>query len=63
MTLFEELKRRNVIRMAGAFTLLVPVHRSSLGTMLPAFDFRHDARPSWCWRWFVPAMVFSWVFD
>jgi len=63
---FEELKRRNVLRMAGLYLvggwLIVRVS----STVLPAFDL-----PSWMLRavivilviGFVPAMIFSRVFE
>ena len=66
MTLFAELKRRNVIRMAGLYVvgswLLVQV----AGTVLPMFG-----APDWIGRsvvvllaiGFVPALVFAWIFE
>ncbi len=66
MSFLAELRRRNVIRMAGLYLvgawLLVQVAE----TVLPAFDV-----PSWVLRaiiivlalGFVPALVFSWVFE
>ena len=66
MSLFAELKRRNVIRMAGLYLvgawLLVQVST----TVLPMFD-----APAWLPRsivillaiCFIPALVFSWVFE
>jgi len=66
MTLYEELKRRNVIRMAGLYVVGAWFIVQVASTMLPAFDF-----PPWALRavivvlavGFVPAMVFSWVFE
>jgi TolB-like protein/Tfp pilus assembly protein PilF len=66
MTFFTELKRRNVVRMAGLYLvgswLLVQV----AGTVLPMFG-----APEWLPRsivvllavGFVPALIFSWVFE
>jgi TolB-like protein/Tfp pilus assembly protein PilF len=66
MRFFAELKRRNVIRMAGLYLvgawLLVQVS----GTVLPMFG-----APDWLPRsivillamGFVPALIFSWVFE
>jgi TolB-like protein/thioredoxin-like negative regulator of GroEL len=66
MDLFAELRRRNVIRMAGLYLvgswLLVQVAE----TVLPAFDV-----PGWVLRGtiillaigFVPALVFAWIFE
>src|ERR1700682_2254780 len=63
---FAELKRRNVIRMAGLYLggawLLVQV----AGTVLPMFG-----APEWLARsivipfaiGFLPALIFSWVFE
>jgi hypothetical protein len=39
MTLFEELKRRNVIRMAGLYIVGAWFIVQVSSTMLPAFDF------------------------
>ena len=66
MRFFEELKRRNVLRMAGLYLVGAWFVVQVAGTLLPAFDF-----PSWALRvaigvlaiGFVPAMVFSWVFE
>jgi TolB-like protein/Flp pilus assembly protein TadD len=64
--LLDELKRRNVIRMAGLYLvgswLLVQV----AGTLLPMFE-----APAWVARTivvllalgFVPALIFSWVYE
>jgi TolB-like protein len=63
---FSELKRRNVVRMAGLYLagawLLVQV----AGTLLPAFD-----APAWVMKslvgplavGLVPTLIFSWVFE
>ena len=66
MSLYAELKRRNVIRMAGLYAvgswLIVQVS----STVLPMFDM-----PAWLPRsivillivGFVPMLVFAWVFE
>jgi len=66
MRFFEELKRRNVLRMAGLYLVGAWLIVQVSSTVLPAFDL-----PSWALRavivvlviGFVPAMVFSWVFE
>src|SRR5512141_2943907 len=63
---FEELKRRNVLRMAGLYLVGAWIVVQVCSTVLPAFDF-----PSWSLRavivllaaGFLPVMVFSWVFE
>jgi TolB-like protein/Flp pilus assembly protein TadD len=65
-SLFEELKRRNVIRMAGLYLVGAWLLIQVASTMLPAFDV-----PSWALRaliitlavGFIPALIFSWVFE
>ena len=66
MSFFTELKRRNVVRMAGLYLvgawLLIQVAR----TMLSDFDgpewlLRHDRLPRR--SVFIPVLVFSWVFE
>jgi TolB-like protein/Flp pilus assembly protein TadD len=64
--LFAELKRRNVIRMAGLYLIGAWLLTQVASTLLPAFDV-----PSWALRGlivilalgFVPAVIFSWVFE
>jgi TolB-like protein/Tfp pilus assembly protein PilF len=64
--LFTELKRRNVIRMAGLYLVGAWLLIQVASTMLPAFNV-----PAWALRGliitlalsFVPALVFSWVFE
>jgi TolB-like protein/Tfp pilus assembly protein PilF len=64
--LFAELKRRNVIRMAGLYLVIAWLVVQVAETVLPAFDV-----PGWVLRatiillaiGFVPALVFSWVFE
>ena len=65
-TLFAELKRRNVIRMAGLYLIGAWLLTQVASTLLPAFD-----APSWALRGliitlalgFIPAVIFSWVFE
>jgi TolB-like protein/Tfp pilus assembly protein PilF len=62
----DELKRRNVIRMAGLYLVGAWLVVQVAGTMLPMFG-----APDWVARsivtvlavGFVPAMIFSWVFE
>src|SRR5437016_570922 len=64
--LFAELKRRNVIRMAGLYLVGAWLVVQVAGTVLPMFG-----APEWLPRTivvllaigFVPAMIFSWVFE
>jgi TolB-like protein/Tfp pilus assembly protein PilF len=66
MTLLTELKRRNVIRMAGLYLVGAWLITQVSSTVLPMFD-----APAWLPRAivillaiaFVPAMVFAWVFE
>jgi TolB-like protein len=66
MTLLAELKRRNVIRMAGLYLVGAWLITQVAGTILPMFG-----APDWIARTvvillaigFVPALVFSWVFE
>ena len=61
-----ELKRRNVIRMAGLYLVGAWLLTQVASTLLPAFD-----APSWALRGlvitlalgFIPAVIFSWVFE
>jgi TolB-like protein len=63
---FAELKRRNVIRMAGLYLVGAWLLIQVASTVLPAFDV-----PSWALRGliitlvlgFFPALIFSWVFE
>ena len=63
---FSELKRRNVIRAAGLYLVGAWLLIQVASTMLPAFD-----APTWILRaliitlavCFVPALIFSWVFE
>jgi TolB-like protein/Tfp pilus assembly protein PilF len=66
MRLLAELKRRNVIRMAGLYLVGAWLIVQVAGTLLPVFE-----APSWVMKTlvgllavgFVPALVFSWVFE
>src|SRR5512146_868669 len=66
MSVFSELKRRNVIRMAGLYLVGSWLIVQVASTVLPAFDV-----PAWALRaliivlaiGFVPALIFSWVFE
>jgi adenylate cyclase len=66
MKFLAELKRRNVIRMAGLYLVGAWLIVQVASTVFPAFEL-----PSWALRGviallaigFVPALVISWVFD
>ena len=66
MSLFVELKRRNVIRMAGLYLVGAWLLTQVAGTVLPMFG-----APDWLPRsvvivlmlGLIPALVFSWVFE
>jgi TolB-like protein/Tfp pilus assembly protein PilF len=66
MSLFAELRRRNVIRMAGLYLVGAWLIVQVAGTLLPVFE-----SPSWVMKTlvgllavgFVPALIFSWVFE
>ena len=66
MTLLAELKRRNVLRMAGLYLVGAWLVTQVAGTVLPMFG-----APGWLPRsvvillaiGFVPALVFAWVFE
>ncbi|MEZ5461226.1 hypothetical protein [Dokdonella sp.] len=66
MSFFEELKRRNVIRMAGVYLVSAWMIVQVAETLMPAFDI-----PGWVLRAiiivlglaFLPALAFSWVFE
>ena len=63
---FSELKRRNVLRMAGLYLVGAWLVVQVAGTVLPMFG-----APEWLPRTivvllaigFVPAVIFSWVFE
>ena len=63
---FAELKRRNVIRMAGLYLVGAWLIVQVAGTLLPMFG-----APEWLPRsivillaiGFVPALMFGWVFE
>ncbi|MEO8459667.1 MAG: tetratricopeptide repeat protein [Dokdonella sp.] len=66
MSLFAELKRRNVIRMAGLYLVGAWLLVQVASTALPALDV-----PGWVLRaliialafGFIPALLFSWMFE
>ena len=66
MNFLVELKRRNVIRMAGLYLVGAWLITQVAGTILPMFD-----APDWVARTvvvllaigFVPALIISWVFE
>jgi TolB-like protein/predicted Zn-dependent protease len=66
MSLIQELKRRNVIRVAGLYLVGAWLITQVAGTVLPMFG-----APDWLPRsivivlaiGFVPALVFAWVFE
>jgi serine/threonine-protein kinase len=61
-----EIRRRNVIRMAGLYLVAAWLAVQVASTLLPAFD-----APAWTLRavilvlavGFIPALVFAWVFE
>lgn len=63
---FDELKRRNVVRVVGLYLVGAWLLIQVASTMLPAFD-----APSWLLRGlivtlaicFVPALILSWIFE
>lgn len=66
MSVFAELKRRNVIRMAGLYLVGAWLVIQVAATLLPVFD-----APAWMMKavvsvlalGFVPALVFAWIFE
>jgi TolB-like protein/Flp pilus assembly protein TadD len=66
MSLFNELRRRNVIRMAGLYLVGAWLVTQVAGTVLPMFG-----APAWMPRsvvvllliGFIPALIFAWVFE
>jgi len=66
MSLWAELRRRNVIRMAGLYLVVAWLVVQVVDTLLPIFD-----APGWVSKvlvallaiGFVPALVFAWVFE
>ncbi len=66
MRFFEELKRRNVLRMAGVYLVGAWLLTQVASTVMPAFEV-----PGWALRaliivlalGFVPALIFAWVFE
>ncbi|HZX90582.1 MAG TPA: hypothetical protein VFE67_08070, partial [Rudaea sp.] len=65
-SLLAELKRRNVIRMAGLYLVGAWLVTQVAGTLLPVFE-----APAWVMKTlvgllavgFVPALIFAWVFE
>ena len=66
MSLFAELKRRNVVRVAGLYLVGAWLLVQVASTVLPMYD-----APAWLARsivtalviGFIPALVFAWVFE
>ena len=66
MSFVAELRRRNVIRMAGLYLVGAWLITQVSSTVLPTFDV-----PGWVLRaliivlalGFVPALIFAWVFE
>jgi TolB-like protein len=66
MSMIDELRRRNVVRMAGLYLVAAWLLVQVTSTVLPMFE-----APGWLPRsivialavGFVPALVFSWVFE
>ncbi|HZX89239.1 MAG TPA: tetratricopeptide repeat protein, partial [Rudaea sp.] len=66
MSLFEELKRRNIFRMVGLYVVGAWLITQVAGTVLPMFG-----APDWIGRsivvllaiGFVPTMLFSWIYE
>ena len=66
MSLYHELKRRNVFRVAIAYLALAWVVTEVAGTLFPAFGI-----PDWGFRFvvimfalgFVPALIVSWAYE
>ena len=64
--LFAELKRRNVIRMAGLYLVGAWLITQVVSTLLPTFE-----APAWVLRvivlvlaiGFVPTLLFAWVYE
>ena len=66
MSLLEEIKRRNVLRIAGLYLVGAWLIVQVAGTVLPMFD-----APAWLPRTivivlaigFIPALIFAWAFE
>jgi TolB-like protein/Flp pilus assembly protein TadD len=66
MLLYQELKRRNVFRVAVAYLALAWLLTEVAGTLFPAFGI-----PDWAFRFvviilalgFIPALIFSWAYE
>lgn len=66
MSLYHELKRRNVFRVAIAYLALAWLLIEVAGTLFPGFDI-----PAWAFRFvvillalgFIPTLIFSWAYE
>ena len=66
MNFISELKRRNVIRMAGLYLVGAWLITQVAATLLPVFE-----APGWVMKTlvgilavgFIPAMIFAWIFE
>jgi TolB-like protein len=66
MSFINELKRRNVIRMAGLYLVAAWLLTQVAATLLPVFE-----APGWVMKTivgimsvgFIPAMIFAWIFE
>ena len=66
MSLFSELKRRNVFRVAAAYLIVAWLLTEILATLLPMFGV-----PDWVGKAvvivvaliFIPVMIFAWAFE
>ena len=66
MKLFSELKRRNVFRVAAAYTVLAWLIIQVVETIFPAFGFGDGAIRVVVITLsigFIPALIFSWIFE
>ena len=66
MSLFEELKRRNVLRVGTAYIVSAWLIIQVVETILPAFGFGAAALRNITIALaigFVPTVVFAWVFE
>ena len=66
MRLLAELKRRNVIRVAGLYLVAAWLVVQVAGTLLPAFDVSAEAMRALVIvlaLGFVPALVAAWIFE
>ena len=64
--LFTELKRRNVLRMAGLYLVGAWLLTQVASTLLPGLTLRVGRSAAWLFTLalgFIPAVIFSWVFE